>query len=351
MALTGLIRLKDGTRIELTEDLLAAAPTISMSTCSGTSFDVGTFNAGMLKIALYDDEAKEHEFDGAIIKLTLTGGTEEEPTELPLGLYHVDGNRIARRKNKVALTAQDSSLMFDIELPETLKSGSYTAFNALTVLCSFAGVALYNADLSEFPNSDVLVAFDSGSIQTARDAVMWIAQLICANAVINRNNQLEMRRARYVSEGGAGSEIIANYESNGSDRVSIAFSDVRIFTKYLSSYSAGKPKDYESSIVPSDAQARQGSLSLLSNPLFSGKTESECDAINTAWLDYFDGFAPRNIKAQLFSHPEIKLGDTIRFSGGLVDIRRRIIGVVTSIKWTYRGYTMITCAAPKAVQE
>lgn len=351
MALVGLIRLKNDERIEVTEDMLAAAPSISASICSANAFDVGTFNAAMLGLSLYDDEALEHEFDGAKIALTLTGGTEEEPTELALGTFHVDGNKTKRHRNKVSLTAQDSTLMFDIELPEPLKAGTYTPLSALTVLCSFAGVGLYNADLTEFPNNETSLSFTSASIQTARDAVMWIAQLLCANAVINRDNLLEIRRARYVSEGGAGSEIVADYESDGSDRVNISFSDVRIFTKYLSSYSGGKPKDYVSDLVTSDTQARQGSVSLPSNPLFSGKSEEECDAINTAWLEYFDGFAPRNIKAQLFSCPELQLGDTIRFSGGLVDVRRNIIGVVTSIKWTYRGYTTITCAAPKAVQE
>jgi len=351
MALTGLIRLKDDTRIELTEEMLASAPSISMSTCSDTAFDIGTFNAGMLKISIYDDEALEHQFDGAKISLTLTSGTEEEPETLPLGVYHVDGNKTARRKNKVSLTAQDSTLMFDIELPATLTTGTYTPLTALTVLCSFAGVALYNTDLSEFPNSDIQLSFASASIQTARDAVMWIAQLICANAVINRNNQLEIRRARYTAEGGAGSDIVADYTSDGSDRVSISFSDVRVYTKYLTSYSAGKPKEYVADVASDDTQARQGSMSLLLNPLMSDKTEDECDTINKAWLNYIDNFAPRNVRAQLFSHPELQLGDTIRFKGGSVDIRRSIIGVITSIRWTYHGYTMITCAAPKAVQE
>lgn len=351
MALVGVIKLKDDTRIELTEDMLASAPSISMSTCSPTAFDVGSFNAAVLKMALFDAEALEHEFDGAKISLTLTGGTEDEPTELSLGVYHVDGNKISRKRNKVSLTAQDSSLLFDVAVPQALKEGTYTAYNALTIACSYVGIALYNADLSEFPNSEVLVSFASPSIQTVRDAVMWVAQLLCANAVINRDNQLEIRRARYVSEGGAGSDIIADFESDGSDRMSISFSDVRIFTKYLTAYSAGRPKDYVSDLSPEDAQARQGSVSLPSNPLLVGMTETECDAINTAWLEYFDGFAPRNIKAQLFSRPDVKLGDTVRFKGGNVDVRRSIIGVVTSINWVYRGYTTITCAAPQAAQE
>jgi hypothetical protein len=73
--------------------------------------------------------------------------------------------------------------------------------------------------------------------------------------------------------------------------------------------------------------------------------------INFPVIEYIDTFAPRNIKAQMFFNPSIKLGDTIRFSGGLVDVRRTIIGVVTSISWKYHGIMTINCSAPTATKE
>lgn len=342
--ITGTITLKDGTVIEMDDSKLAAGSLkITMSTCSASSFDVGTFNAGNMRIKIYDDEALEHEFDGAEIVLSEIEG--ENTTAL--GIYIVDGTQTKRQKNVVSLYATDYSVKFDEPVPSYIRSATYTAPQALSSVCSAAGVQLATSDFSTFPNNSVSFSAASASIQTMRDYVMWAAQVICGNAVINRDGAFEIRPAGYKQSDG---EIVVDYICKGDDRISIQFSDVRTYIRYLSAYSGGAPKDYTSDIIVSDEQARAAYFNLLNNPLLDGKSVDDCDSINNAWLNKIDSFAQRQIKAVLYSNSMLKLGDTVRFSEGSIDVRRSIVGVITGIEWKYHGYTTITCAAPQAVK-
>lgn len=344
MSISGTITLKDNTEIEITDaELVKGSLTVSMSTCS-SAFDIGSFNAAEMKISIYDSDALEHEFDGAVIELTETRGE----TSTALGIYYVDGTKTDRRGNVVKLTAYDAAVAFDIEIPQTMRTTSYTPLTALQAACTAAGIALATADISAYPNDAVGISLASEQIQSLRDAVMWIAQLLCANAVINRSGELEIRRAKYLS---VGSEITVDHLITGAERVKTQFSDVRTYIRYLSAYSADKVKDYTSNIVISDAQARSAGFTLPDNPLITGKSEADCDTINAAWLEYIDGFMQRAVKAELFGRADIALGDTCRFSGGVIDVRRSIVGVITAIKWRYNGNTTIQCHAPQAVSK
>ena len=349
--INGFITLTDGTKIEITDKLIVAnSLSIRMSTTS-SEFDVGSFNAAVMEIKIIDDEALNHDFDGAEIALNeTTGKTEEDKTETSLGLYYVSGEKTVRNRRIVKLTAQDKSVFFDGEINEADRNTEeYTPLEVLNAACTAAGVTLATTDLSALPNNDVKINLKSVSIQTYRDAVMWVAQLLCSNAVINRVGELEIRRAKYISEEGT-TTIIHDYVSNGSDRVDIQFSDTRTYIKYLTAYSGKEVKEYVSNVTPSDTQIRAGVFSLPLNPILESKTVEECDTINEDWHDYIDTFATRYVKATMFSNTKIKLGDTVSFKGGKVDVRKNIVGVVTSINWRYRGYTTVTCTAPYAAK-
>lgn len=348
--INGTITLTDGTKIEVTDKIIAAnSLSIRMSTASST-FDIGSFNAAVMEIKIIDSEALDHDFDGAEIALREIKGKEGETTDTSLGLYYVNGEKTVRTRNLVKLTAQDKSVLFDGEINEADRNTEeYTPLELLNVSCSAAGVTLATTDLSALPNNDVKINIKSASIQTYRDAVMWVAQLLCSNAVINRYGELEIRRAKYISAAGT-TDIIHDYVSDGSDRVDIQFSDTRTFIKYLSAYSGKTVKEYVTGVTASDPQVREGMFSLPFNPLLESKSADDCDDINEAWHEFIDTFATRYVKATMFSNTKIKLGDTVSFKGGKVDVRKNIVGVVTAIYWRYRGYTTVICTAPPAAK-
>lgn len=340
MPLSSRIILKNGDELTVTDkNVIANSASVSMSTC-GNSFDVGTFNAATLKIGIYDDDALEREYDGATIKLQTID--DEEVTTM-LGTYYVDGEKSQRKKNMVNLVARDASVFFDAEFDDSLRTSSFTAQTAITKACELAGVPLVTTDFSTFPNTKLKFSLASKSIQTLRDIVMWSAQLICANAVINRGGGLELRSPIFS---GKDEKLIT-----GRMRRDITFSDVRTNVKYLTAYKGKTPTLYSSAFVPKDAQCRAGELSLPFNPLLEETAEDSVDNVNKNWLSYIETFYPRKVKATLFSNSEIQLGDLLRFSGGCIDVRRSIVAVVTQIKWTYRGMMTVICAAPTAVKE
>lgn len=348
--LQGTITLKDGTGIELNDGkLVRDGLEISMSTSSGGRFDIGTFNAAELHISIYDEEAAGHEFDGAKIALSEKTETEDGETRIdPLGTYYADGTKTDRRSKIVKLTAYDGATLFDTAIGEADKIPGYTVRNVITRACEAVGVLFDSASFGgDFPNASAAgLTLTPDEVQTWRDAVMWCAQLLCANALVSADGKLRLCRARYLS---SGETIQIDHEISGDRRKSIRFSDVRTYIKYLTAYEAeGKTADYTSSYISDDAQARPAEFLLPENPLLKFKTKDEMRAVNSEWLLYIDGFKQQEIKAGLLGNPKIRLGDTCRFSGGTIDVRRSIIGVVTDIRRKYNGIITVICHAPEA---
>lgn len=342
MALQGYIKLADGTtRIDFDDDdIVNGSVSIAMSTCSASHFLFGTFNAAILKIGIIDDEALDHDFAGGRIVLQLVEGS----TTTYLGRYYIDGTKTKRKNKQVMLTAQDGTAAFDTEISDTDKETQFTAMTALQAACLACGVALAVNDLSGFPNYQVTFTPSSKAIQTYRDLVMWVAQLLGANAICNRNGTLDIRHCRYTYNADP------DYISDGSDRSDVQFSDVRTYVRYMTAYSAGQPKTYTSTATITDPQAREATLALPYNPLLDGKSETDCDTINTAILTDIGDFMQRQITAKMFGVVDFALGDLIRFMGGKIDVRRSILGVITGYTWRYRGISTLTCAAPDAVR-
>lgn len=343
----GTIKLKDGTTINITDEtVVSGSVKYSMSTSTGGQFDVGTFNAAKLNISIYDEQSAGREFDTA--EITLSEGDTEEAL-IKTGTYYVDGTQTDRRGRVVKLVAYDAATKFDVDIPEEWNGNSYTPEALVEKLCGYIGIELVaDIDFSQFPNYNVNSAAigTSKAVQTCRDVVMWICRQICCNAVITRDGKLDFRRAKYTSDGDG--NINVDYTFTADDREDITFSDIRTYIKYLTAYNGDGATDYISAYTSTDSQSRAAMFVLPENQLLSGL--STLYNINTAWLKYIDGFNQREIKATVFDGAKVKLGDTCRFSGGKIDIGRRIIGVVTDITRTYNGKTVLICRAPKAVE-
>ena len=190
MALDCDIILSDNTRIELDdESIIANSVSITMSTCDRKKFDIGTFNAAVLEIGIVDDAAANHNFAGAKIQLAETY-TDEDGDEVraDLGEYWVDTKSIERNMTNVRMKARDATVAFDEVLPENCRDTEYTALTALQAACTACDINLQNEDLDGYPNTSVTFKLSSAAVQSWRDVVMWAAQLVAANAIVNRNH-------------------------------------------------------------------------------------------------------------------------------------------------------------------
>ena len=347
--ITGTITLTDGTVIDVTDNVLVNN-NLSVDEQIMRSFDIGTFYSSQMKLAIYDSEALLHEFANARIELFYGLLVGEEYEEVFLGRYTVDGTNCKRVRDRVYLTAYDRSAKFDRIKCGQIVSTAMPPYNALQLICSECSVSLATAqeEIEAMPNGTLSIKCDSSRIETMRDCVMWIAALLGGYARINREGMLEIRKAKYSVDPDDQTTIIVDRVLNSKERISTTFSDTRIYPKFMEAYCGGESKVYSSSYVSTDTQARAGSFSLPENPLVISLSAEKQDEINGNILDYLDNFKQRNIKAAIFGDPAIECGDTIKCTGGSIDVGRNIVGVVTRYTWKFRQQSTIQCVAPAA---
>lgn len=344
--ITGYIKFKDtGEKLQITdENIVGGSLSLDEQICSG-SFKIGTFNTAQLKLAIYDSDAQEHDFTNAVVNLNygllLSGGAYYY---IPLGKYNVDGGLLKRRRDRVYMTAFDNSVHFDKNKPSADWISETGIYKALRRLCSASGVGLAatEEEINELPNSGMMVALTDPQLQTNRDCVMWLAALMGCYAKINRSGKLEIKKAVYKWNKET-AEIFPEWVITGDERISTVFSDTRTFAKHMTGYSAGKVKRYSSNVNSSDEQAVEGVLALAQNPIIKKLSEMEADKVNQNICNEVSRFLQRGVETDIFGNPALECGETIRLSGGVLDIGRRIIGLVTRRTWRYRRSDRLIC--------
>ncbi|MCR4779625.1 MAG: hypothetical protein K5876_00875 [Ruminiclostridium sp.] len=347
----GSVTLNDGTVIPLTDSVLVKdTMKFTRELCRG-SYRIGTFSLACLQFSIFLDDALGLDLNGAYAEpeygLFVNGDWET----VPLGRFLIDPVLSIRRKDILSIVAYDEGVLFDIGISDTLRSTSAAPPALIAAACAECGVStdITAQTILPFPNSSLTVCAESSQIQTCRDLVMWCAALMCCYAAIDRDSKLVLIPAKYAVEPDDSTVIITDRAVRADERKSITVTDTRAYIKYLTAYAENDVVNYTSSYVSPDVQASPAAYVLEKNPLLEGKSASECNTANTAWLAYIDSFKQRGVKAVLFGDPAIDTGDTIVFRGGDVDQRTGIIGVVTGIEWRYRGANTIECLAAECV--
>lgn len=339
----GRIFLKDGTKIDVDDSMIVQK---SLSTnrrvFSGTSFDLGTFDASSMKISLRDKDALSHDYAGAAIVLRYSVAVaknengEREWEDVPLGVYYVDGQTTSRIGSVVHLKAYDSAAKFDVVRPDL--SSQTTLYGAVLALCSYVGVGCATSEVqfNAFPNATITPDFSSEQIQSARDVIMWIAQTTGSHAMIDLYGRLVFKRYLLSTESTYDREITAR------QRKKIEFSDTKTYWTYYAGYSGGVRKNYYNKIQTADRHIKEGALSLPENPLIATLAVAQQDDVNIALLNGRSE-PTRYIKAEVFSDPSIEPLDVLAFSGGLIDVGEPVLSVCTEITWKYRSTGTIIC--------
>ena len=343
--ITGGIKLKDGTIIAVDDSvIIQGSLSVSREVCSSGKWDIGTLNYSKMQLRIRDDGAYDHEFGGALIKLSygIVTAVAEDGTktweEVPLPPYYVDGNQTTRKRDMVKLTAYDPIKLLDINYPDTIPTTSLYA--ALVYVCNRAGIglALTEDEFNALPNADVIPDFTSESVKTCRDVAMWIAQTVNCCGFCDYRGLLKLKQYKY--EGGN------NYDRlfTASERSTIEYSDTRTYLAYIQSYSGKDVKLYSkvTSWTGTDApHIKEGAADLPKNPILQSLTPEQQNAVNMNYLNS-RGYPTRYIKATAFVDPALEPLDVAAFSGGNIDVGQ-IINSVTQIKWKYRGKGTIVC--------
>lgn len=346
--ITGIIRLADGTRISVDDSVLVQGSlTVSRKVCDSSKWDIGTMNYSTMKLRLKDNRAYDHEFGGALIRLRygIVTAVAEDGTktweDVPLPPFYVDGQKVTRKRDLIYLTAYDPISRLDIDYPDTIPTTSL--YDALSYVCARAGLGLgiSEEEFNALPNADVKPDFSGESIQTCRDAAMWIAQAVQCSGFVDWRGLLMLRQYRYSG----GNDYDRRFTAH--ERTTIEYSDTRTYLAYLQSYSAGSPKLYSKvtdfSSYADGPHIKEGAFSLPENPILNKLSAAQQDAVNQSYLDNRSE-PTRYIKMSGFVDPAVEPLDKVAFTGGNIDVGQ-IINVATEIKWVYRGIGNIVCCS------
>lgn len=190
--ISGKITLANGSVITFDDSHVVQGSLYITNQCvSGYDFMYGAVYAAEAGITLITTISRYSLFDA---KLEITYELETTPgvfTKYPMGVYFISqANRVG---NKISIKALDAMLNLDVEIEE---DSSGKPFDLLKRVAAKTGVQLGQTQeqIEAFPNGTELFAFRFERIDTYRDAVSYLAQLLCAFATIDGAGKLILKR-------------------------------------------------------------------------------------------------------------------------------------------------------------
>lgn len=347
---------KDGTQAEFNDssiigdsDVEIASQAISGS-ASCDKIDIGAATAAKASLSIIDNDVNLHRYTGSSFEIYVYLRLENgEFKEVPMGRFYTDNSQLSRVKNKINIVGYDSmlSLMYALSDNHRRQLKGKTAAEAVQFLTAYSNCG-FEQDLSRFPNNGIPLDFDSPQVETARDGIMWIAQLLGCFAHINRLGYLEFVPIEsiwsYYNEEHTLGTIHVVRNINSSERFKTTFSDDRIHIVGLSM------PDRNNNLITCGGGGLKDdaniTVALDRNPLVINSSIPLKDILNAILnqvrTTYFYAF-----KTEIIGDPAFDAGDTIRLKGGVINGTNKnndLIGFITHNVWRYRGHHEITNA-------
>ena len=172
------------------KDIVKGSGYITRSCCGSSSLEIGTVYASEMGITLLSD-IDRYTLGGAEVRLyfhlILADGSVES---VPMGIFEV--SEATRKTRCLEIKAYDYMLRFDKAF--NIEASSGTAYNFIHTICEECDVqmAQTQAQIAALPNgSETLGIYSTNDIETYRDLLYYIAQVLGCVAQINRDGKLE----------------------------------------------------------------------------------------------------------------------------------------------------------------
>lgn len=315
---TGRITTKGGAVYDFDQDdMVKGSGYITSQCCGSTEIELGTVYAAEMDISLFSD-IDRYTLEDAIVEmfyhLQVAGGSYER---IPMGIFEVSE---ANRKTKcLEIKAYDYMVRFEKTFTSLESIGNAYDF---MVLCSTAcnvALAQDRATIEAMPNgSENLSIYSDNDIETYRDVLFYVGQVLGGFFVVNRAGELELRKY--------GNTPVLTVERK--HRFSSSFSD------FITRYTAVSSTNLRTQIAEYYALDPDDGLTmnLGVNPLLQfGLEETRrqlCENIlnNLAVINYvpFD--------SDTIGNPALDVGDILSFSGGQADVTKYACITSNSIK-------------------
>lgn len=318
---SGKITTVKGTKYEFTDkDIVKGSGYITRQCCGSTEIELGSVYATEMGITLFLN-ADRYSLEDARIELFYSIQIADGSWEtIPMGIYEV--SEANRNIKTLEIKAYDYMLRF--EKNAAVESSSAYPFDFLSYACDKCKVELAHTqeEIEAMPNgTELLGIYPDGNVETYRDLLFYLAQVLGKVCQINREGKLEL-----VSYG---NEPVATMESK--HRFSSSYSDFR--TRYTAVYSTNEveAKSEYYCLDPDDGLTMNlGINPLLQYGLLNTREVLLTNILNAiAIVDYvpFD--------SSTIGNPALDPMDVVRFTGGHAD--STAISCITSITYKIHG--------------
>lgn len=308
------------------EDIVKGSGYISGQCCGSSEIELGTVYAAEMGISLYlpvDRYTLEDAQVEAFYHLRLGDGSYEE---VPMGIFEVsEANRTA---HFLELKAYDYMLRFERDFNGFESVGTAYGFMELCAKACRVELAQTEAEIGAMPNGlEVLSIYAENDIETYRDVLYFVAQVLGGFFCINRAGRLELRK--YGDSPVA--EVLQRH------RFSSSFSDfVTRYTAVSSTNLRTQTAEYYAA-DPDDGLT----MNLGINPLLQFGLDETREALCRNILDSLSAVNYVPFDSETIGNPAFDLGDVLTFSGGQADGEQ--LACITSFHCKIGGKMKLKC--------
>lgn len=318
---TGKITTTKGTIYEFEpKDIVKGSGYISSQCCGSTEIELGTVYAAELGITLFTD-IDRYTLEDAKIEITyhlkLLDGTEET---VPMGIFEV--SEANRNVKTLELKAYDYMLRFEKDFNGFETVGKAYDFIALCCKACDVEFAQTEAEITAMPNgSEGLSIYTDNDIETYRDVLYYVGQVLGGFFCINREGKLELRKYGITP-------VMTVQQKH---RFSSSFSD------FITRYTAVSSTNMKTQIAEYYALDPDDGLTmnLGVNPLLQFGLEETRKQLCTNILNDIAVVDYVPFDSDTIGNPALDLGDVIQFTGGQADENK--ISAVTSMQCKIGG--------------
>lgn len=313
---TGTIVTKGGMTYEFgAKEILKGSGYISRQCCGSTEIELGTVYAAEMGITLLSDIDRYTLEDAQVtlvFHLVLADGSVED---VPMGVFEVsEANRLAKC---LELKAYDFMLRFDKSFNGFETVG--TAYDFIALCCKMCRVKLAHkrAEIDAMPNGGVtLSVYTENDIETCRDVLFYVAQVLGGFFIINREGKLELRKY--------GKDPVMKVEQR--HRFSSSFSD------FITRYTAVSSTNKQTQIAEYYALDPDNGLTmnLGVNPLLQFGLAETREMLCRNILADLSVIRYVPFDSDTIGNPALDPGDVLTFAGGQADEGQ--ITCITSIR-------------------
>lgn len=298
---------------------------ISHQCCSNTEIEIGSVYSAELSVTIISDINRYTLSKGTIepvFKLKTSNGWES----IPLGIFQI--NEANKKISCIEILANDNMINFEKSFSNTNTIGK--PYDFLVLCCESCGIELSQTkqQIEAMPNGKTSFSiYEDNDIETYRDVIYYVAQILGGVATITRDGKLSIRQY--------GNTVVSTIK--GKHRFSSDFSD------FITRYSAVSSTNVRTNISEYEALDQDDQLTMVLgvNPLLQyGTDETRKKALQNI-LQAISVIEYVPFSASILCDPSLDLCDCIRFEDLHADAEH--ISCITGYAFTFNGEYTISC--------